>query len=522
MNYGINKMQKLKEFVLYTKKYLSIDDAYAVMANAKAMGINERSMVETAGAAIAENLSRKHRNDRITFVCGPGGKGAIGMAAARHLMDIADVQLAFLGNPDDIHSDSLKFNYRIAESIVDIEVIDSEGIGKLRSMLKKSDDVVDAIIGIGMHGRLSETMSRAIRAINDSNKYVISIDVPSGVNGDTGSKNINAVAPDMLFAIHKMKSFLEKGKSDYSVNILNTGIPTSVELMTGPGDVMLATKPRFINANKYEHGTVAVLGGSSDYRGAPMLSGMAAEHALAALKTGSGYVTVISPEDSLVNEQRPMPELILKTISKKRFSAEDIAEIKSVRHEAMVIGPGIKEDYFDYKGFSELLAYEKSASKWIVADAAALKMLSRYKNLIGSNMVLTPHTGEFKHLCGIDLSKRDLNSKIYTAIDFAKTYGCTLVLKGNDTIITDGTRLKINKAESPTLSTMGTGDVLAGIIASYISINKGSLFESAAAGVYVHTQIGEMLNEEMGLHATAYDVAVSIPRIIKEFDRISY
>ncbi|MEM0154315.1 MAG: NAD(P)H-hydrate dehydratase [Methanothrix sp.] len=515
-------MQKLKEFVPYTKKYLGINDAYAIMANAKALGINERSMVETSGAAIAENLSRKHRNDRITFVCGPGGKGAIGMAAARHLMDIADVQLAFVGNPDNIHNDSLKFNYKIMESIVDIEVIDSEGMDRLKAMLKKSDDVVDAIIGIGMHGRLDETLSRAIKAINDSKKYIISIDVPSGVNGDTGSKNISTVNPDLLLVIHKMKSFLKNDHGNYSVNVLSTGIPASVELITGPGDVMLATKPRFINANKYEHGTVAVLGGSEDYRGAPMLSGMAAEHALAALKTGSGYVTVISPEDSLVNEQRPMPELILKTISKKRFASDDVNRIKSVKHEAIVIGPGIKEDYFDYKGFSELIAYEKSASKWIVADAAALKMLSRYKNLIGNNMVLTPHIGEFKHLCGIDLSKHDLNSKIYTAIDFAKTYGCTLVLKGNDTIITDGTMLKINKAASPTLSTMGTGDVLAGIIASYISINNGSLFESAAAGVYVHTKIGEMLHEEIGLHATAYDVAVSIPKVIKEFDRVSY
>jgi hydroxyethylthiazole kinase-like uncharacterized protein yjeF len=515
-------MQKLKEFVLYTKRYITIDDAYAILANANALGISEKLMVEDTGSAIAESLRRKHRNDRITFVCGPGGKGAIGMSAARHLMDIADIRVALIGSHEELKNESAKFNFKMLANTVDVEEINQENIDKLKLMIKKSEDIVDAIIGIGMHGRLGSTMLKAIKAINESKKYIISIDVPSGINADTGSKNIDAVSPDLVLAVHKMKNYLAEKVQRYSVNTVAIGIPPSVELMAGPGDVMLATKPRSIYANKYEHGNVAVVGGSVDYRGAPLLTGMAAEHALAALKTGSGYVTVLSPEDSLVNEQRMMPELILHTISKDKLQKHDIQKITSVKHDSMVIGPGLGLDYMDYKCFSEILEYEKSKGKYLVADASALRILSKYKNLIGKNMVLTPHTGEFKYLSGIDLSKRDMDSRIHTAVDFAKTYGCTLVLKGNETIITDGILLKINKAETPTLATMGTGDVLAGIIASYLAMNKGEPFKSAVAGVYVHSRIGDMLYNELGMHATAYDVAMTIPKVLKEFDRISY
>ncbi|EQD34870.1 carbohydrate kinase, YjeF related protein, partial [mine drainage metagenome] len=160
--------------------------------------------------------------------------------------------------------------------------INPENIDKLKLMVKKSDDVVDAIIGIGMHGRLSNTVLKAIKTVNGSKKYIISIDVPSGINADTGSKNIDAVNPDVVLTIHKMKNYLAEKAQHYSVNIIDIGIPPSVELMAGPGDVMLATKPRLIYANKYEHGNVVVVGGSVGYRGAPLLTGMASEHALAA------------------------------------------------------------------------------------------------------------------------------------------------------------------------------------------------------------------------------------------------
>ncbi len=515
-------MQNLKEFVIYTKKYLSIGDTYAIMKNAESFGMNRRLIADDSGSAIAENLKRKHRNHNITFVCGTGGNGAIGMAAARHMMDFANVNVALITDSKPITNESNLFNYKILENIIDVTEIGTENIQELKRMLKKTDDIVDAIVGVGLHGRLSSTLLNIIKLINEANKYVISIDVPSGINADTGAKNTGAVNPDLVLAIYKMKNYLSLSTANYSTNLISIGIPISIELLTGPGDVMLATRPRSIYANKYEHGNVLVLGGSTDYKGAPLLSGIAAENALAALKTGSGYVTVMSPKGASGDSNKALPELIVRNTSKEQLSDSDVIDMARTKHDAIVIGPGLSQDYIGYEQLKALLKLERDKNRKIVIDASAIRMLARHKELIGKDMILTPHIGEFKQLSGIDLSKHSMDSKINVAVDFAKNYDCTLVLKGNETIITDGKVLKINKSETPTLGTMGTGDVLSGIIASYIAINKGMVFESAVAGVYVHSTIGDRLYKEVGLHATAYDVAMAIPNVIKEFDRINY
>ena len=515
-------MQNLKEFTLYTKRYLSIEDSYALLANSEALGMSESTMVENAGSALAEYIKRKHRGDRILSVCGPGGKGAIGMATARHLLDFAEITVAFIGNPEDIRNQAARFNYGMLKDLIGIKVFDDESIGSLPASIRKADDIVDALVGVGLHGKLSSLAVRAIKAMNASGKYVISIDVPSGINADTGASNTAAVAPSMLFPIYKMKKYMETSRLGYSTNVVNIGLPATIELFTGPGDVMLATKPRDLYASKYDHGTVLVLGGSSDYKGAPLLSGIASEHALAALRTGAGYVTVLAPKNSSELISKSTPELIIKPISADQFSEEDIKKLFQTRHEALIIGPGLAQGYMPHKAFAAVLSHEKEKGNPVIVDATAIRAISQDKNLISSNMVITPHDGEFKYLSGIDTKGRDIDSRIHTAMDFAKTYGATLVLKGNETVITNGKLLKINRARTPALATMGTGDVLSGIIAGYAAINRQSPFGAAVAGVYVHSRTGDALFEELGLHATAYDVANAIPKTLKSFDRVKY
>jgi NAD(P)H-hydrate epimerase len=172
-----------------------------------------------------------------------------------------------------------------------------------------------------------------------------------------------------------------------------------------------------------------------------------------------------------------------------------------------------------YRQLKALFDAEKKANRSVIVDGMGLRLVSKYKNLITNNMVLTPHDGEFKALSGVDTKAQSLYKRIYAALDFAKTYGCTLVLKGHDTIITDGKLLKVNRAKTPALATMGTGDVLAGIIASYAALNR-NLFESAAAAVYVHAAIGDKLYAQRGIHITAQDVIAELPETMKQFDTI--
>ena len=171
-------MQSLKEFTIYTKKTLSATDAYSILDNGNAMGFDEQLMVENAGFEITSELRHKHKGDRMLFVVGTGGKGAIGLAAARRMLKYADVEVALVGSHNDILNKATRFNYRILSDIVDIHDTDMDSIDEFSKMLKWSEDVIDSIAGIGIRGRLSSTLYHVIEHMNASKKYIISIDMP--------------------------------------------------------------------------------------------------------------------------------------------------------------------------------------------------------------------------------------------------------------------------------------------------------------------------------------------------------
>ncbi|MGC8670003.1 MAG: NAD(P)H-hydrate dehydratase [Candidatus Micrarchaeia archaeon] len=510
-------MQSLKEFTIYTKKTIGVKDTYALRENVNALGVSKNLLAEGAGANIAMALLHKHKNDSILIVSGCGNKGAIGLSVARHLYDyVHHMDVALLCKPEEIKQDVLRCNYNILSKFMDIEIIEEEH--KLKRLVKSNDIVVDAIIGVGLRGRPDKRIASAINVINKYGKYIVSIDIPSGIDPETGLPNVASIKPDMLFVLYKNKPFTVTRKFVQNTSIIDIGVPSPSELIVGPGDVMLATEPRLMHANKYTNGSVLVVGGSTDYSGAPVLTAYSVSNALSALYTGVGYVTIAMPNSAIKKVNIP-PELIVKSFNDKMISKEDLIKLGEIRHDVLAIGPGLSSRVECLNSIREFIASESAHGKYIVVDATAIKALSANKNLLGKNIIITPHDGEFSALTGINLRNATLKKRIYSAIEFAKTYSCTVVLKGHETIITDGQLLKINFTDTPVLATMGSGDVLTGIIASYLAMHKVP-FESAVAGVYVSSKIGEILFKEMGLHITANDIVNKIPQVIKEFDSI--
>ncbi len=512
-------MQSLKEFTIYTKGTLSTTDAYSILDNGNAMGFGEQLMVENAGFEIASWLRHRHKGDRMLFVVGTGGKGAIGLAAARRMLKYADVEVALVGNHNDITNKATRFNYRILGDIVDIHDIDMDNINEFSKMLKRSEDVIDSIAGIGIKGRLSSTLYHIIERMNESKKYVISIDMPSGMNADTGIANRISVNADSVLAIHKIKNGLLNSHYSGGTAIIDIGIPPTLELFAGPGDVKSITRPKFMGSNKYTNGSVLILGGSKEYHGAPILSSFAANATMAALRSNSGYVHTIVPDGIADGVSRMSTSMVVRSLPGDVIDADAIKAIDMLRHNVLALGPGLSQKAISNKGAASLLSMEKEKGNIVVIDASAIRSIALYKSYIGRNSIITPHEGEFKTLTGIDLTKASMNRKLHSAIEFADTYGCTLVLKGNETIITNGKTLKINKSSTPALATMGTGDVLTGMIASYAGMSMKP-FESAVAAVYMHSKIGDMLFEKKGLHITAQDVIDMIPEQLKGFDSI--
>ncbi len=512
-------MQSLKEFTIYTHKYLSKRRAYALLVNAEALGLEESIMTENAGSAIAEYLMRSKKGDNFLILCGIGGKGAVGMALARHLYNYANVKVAIIGSISEMHKKATMLNYKILSDMMNIDLIDEGNISTLKKCLSKSDTVIDAIIGIGLKGRLTGLVRDTIKMVNEFKKEVISIDTPTGVDPDTGTMNVMHIKPTAILALHKIKKGITKNSSMQGINTIDIGVPISAEILSGPGDVALATESTYIYANKYSHGSVLVIGGSKDYHGAPVLAARAAAAATAALRSGSGYVTVAVPKQIEMLTRQQSPGIIVKSFEESPELEGITNIIHSTKHTAIVLGPGIANLKYSYKKLMAIIKYERELENRMVIDAGAINALTKYQNLIHSDMILTPHYGEYKSISGADLSKETLHDKVMSALDFAKRYNCVLVLKGHETIITNGDLLKINIAKTPALATMGTGDVLSGMIGSYAATHADS-FESAVAAVYAHSTIGDALYAEKGSHIMAHDIIDYMPSELKKYDTI--
>ncbi len=483
------------------EKVISIKEAYATMLNARALGIRKSYIAESSAALIAEKIKCK----KAVIACGTGGKGKIGYALARNLSSASrscDVYIAsfITKNVGTIKKPRWIEDSRFIEVEKDFE--------SFRNILKNADCVIDAIIGIGINREPEGVLKEGIKEINKC-KNIISIDVPTGIYADTGALCKEHIKATKVFAIYRKKqAMLCKGFPN--TEIIDPGIPKTLDAFAGPGDLLLASKPLPNDANKYSHGCVLVVGGGEVYHGAPIAASNATNSLLTSLRVGAGYVSMFLPKEL----EGIAKKLSANSIVRSFKSYDELPEkIKYIRHDSLVIGMGIKS--MSSKILEQIIRQENSSKRIVVVDGGAIEA-ARGINL--RNNIITPHEGEFYKISGIKPSK-DIKKRIEEAKEFANEYGGTIVLKGHQTIITDGSRIKINTSKSPALATMGTGDVLAGMIGAYAAISKKP-FESAVAGVYAHAAIGDMLYRRKGNHLLASDIIDEIPHLLKKYDKM--
>ncbi|MCL4383150.1 MAG: NAD(P)H-hydrate dehydratase [Candidatus Marsarchaeota archaeon] len=512
-------MKTLKDFSIYTKKVLSVNEYHSIILNANNLGFGNGLIVENSGFALSNTIKQKYKGKNICFICGKGFLGAVGLSTARHLINYVNLSVIILSDYKEIRNKETLFNYNILNDLIEIKSINENNISELNPYLKNNEIIVDAIISTGLKGRLSKFILKIVNMINNSNKKIISIDVPTGIDPDTGTTNIDCINANSVLCLYKLKQGLVKTKAIKNfITLIDNKIPISAELLTGNGDVVLATEPRNININKYLNGSVLIIGGSEKYHGAPVLAASAAKNAFATLRTGSGYVTVLVPKSIENIIKAVSPDLIVNSLEFKKID-ESLKFISDIRHTSLVIGPGISNE-ISADFLSKLIESETKKENISIIDGSAIKLIKTNNKILNQKIILTPHEGEFFELTGINLNKAALEKKIEIAIEFAKTHKCTLVLKGNKTIITNGFQLKINKALTPTLAVMGSGDVLSGIIGSYSALHKNA-FECAVAGVYIHSKISDKLFLEKGLHIIPDDIINALPNELKKYDIVN-
>ncbi|TKX74051.1 NAD(P)H-hydrate dehydratase [Halorubrum sp. GN11_10-6_MGM] len=496
---------------------ITTDRMAAVDANAAALGVPRKQLMESSGNAVAREVRDvAEPGATVALVCGRGNNGGDAFVAARFLEEY-DVTVQLLGRPETIRTDIARGNWNaLASAELPTEAVsDSREFALAAPADTDSDDgpdvVVDAMLGSGVSGALREPERTAAAAINASDATVIAVDAPSGIDADTGEPtggsdaaaadaggDAVAVNADRVVTFHDEKPGL--AALDADVTVADIGIPAAAERYTGPGDLLgLDRDP---DSHKGDNGEVLVVGGGP-YTGAPTLS------ALAALRAGADLVRVACPESVADAVQRFSPNLIVRPLPGDRVGAAHTERVASLaaEHDVVVLGPGLGGGDGTEAFVREFLTeYEGRA----VVDADALRIVPEVDT--DAELICTPHQGELVGMGGETAD--DPNERAELVSEFAAEIGHTLLVKGAVDVVADGGDVRLNRTGNPGMTVGGTGDVLAGTVGALAAVTDH--FRAAAVGAYAVGRAGDAAAEANGAGLVATDLPDRLPEAMRD------
>lgn len=267
---------------------------------------------------------------------------------------------------------------------------------------------------------------------------------------------------------------------------------------------------RKTNSRKGDNGTVMVVGGSYIYHGAPILA------SIAALRTGVDLVYTCVPKINVQSTRAISPNLIVLPLVDSKLTRGAVNKLLGqIPHDldSATIGMGLAVK--DSEALKLLIKSLLDRDVRLSLDASAL-VATLLPILPNKNVVVTPHSGEFKRLFGI-LPSESKKQRISTVEKYAKKHSITILLKGSTDIISDGNKTFLNVKKTPAMTVGGTGDVLSGIVAGFLSTNRNAL-EAASAASYVNGQAGKLIQKKLGFHITSMDLLEVLPHVLKPFD----
>lgn len=478
-------------------------------------GIPSIVLMENAAFSCVSEI-KKLNPKKVGIFCGKGNNGGDGLAIARQLSIYGcDVEV-FLTLGNDFSDDAL-INYEILEKMK-VKITEITDNSPLEYYISAQDLIVDAIFGTGMHGEISGIVYDVIEAINRCSRYTLSVDIPSGVDADSGSTAGIAVNADITvtFAGYKKGMFLYPA-SQYCGKLVPTSISIPDYILNGCKseaeaiDLQVAKSllpRRCDNAHKGDCGKVFTLGGSPGMTGALTLC------SLAALKCGAGLVTAgVAKSLNPIMEAKltevmtyPLPDddgtILPDAADKIRYQAE--------KNDVLLVGPGLGRSAELTRLVSDILSHSKIPA---VVDADALYAVSQMPDMLtdcGCGLVFTPHEAEFARLLGMNVNEVSKN-RLELSKAYATENGVTLVLKGHHTVVTapNGTQY-INTSGNSGMATGGSGDVLGGMTASFIAAGLDET-DAAVLAVYLHGLAGDIAAKKLGkLSLTALDICDNI------------
>ncbi len=492
-------------------------------------GLTYMRLMENAGSA-AYNVLRKQYGitaGKMTVLCGNGNNGGDGFVVARKFFDNSVECKVVLVSGTPKTTEAISMYNRILER--EIEIIDFEKDSKaVYKAISECDVVVDAVYGTGFHGELKPNVRELFGFVNNIGKKTFSLDAPSGMNVDDACVDDGCILPNgtVVFAAYKPAHKLGKTEEMCGeLTLVDIGIDKNIyDSVTQSITVMNEDFVRPLVKKRSSYGNKGTFGKLLDVAGSFGMSGAAAMSVKSAMRSGVGLAALATTErlaTALISSlfectMLPLKENETGTISKD--NAEKLTEVID-KYTALLVGCGMGNNE-DTKAIVETIV--KTAEKSVVIDADGINVLSKSINILKetkADIVLTPHVGEFARLVGLSIDEVK-NRRFGLARDFATQNNVTVVLKDSTTVIStpDG-RLFVNCNANSGLSKGGSGDVLAGIIAS-LCAQGYSTVDASVVGVYVHMIAAAIATERLGEHGVlATDVIEDVAFAFKKFEK---
>ncbi len=485
------------------------------------MGVPSLELMEAAGRAVADVVGELAPDGPVRVVCGKGNNAGDGLVAARYLAEAGfEVEALLLWPAGELSGDAAVNLERFSAAHVRERFAAGHVDGDLGPRLAGSGAIVDAIFGTGFAGEPRQPALAAIEAINACGAPVVACDIASGVDASNGEVSGAAIEAGLTVSFHaaKVGHWIAPGKwLTGELRVVPIGIPDGApgEPVAGTiGTSVLDLAPRRgRRSTKFSSGQVTIAGGSRGLTGAVRMSSRAA------IRAGAGYATVAVPADLEPIFEQGQPEVmsvgcpggdgcLAPASAKPLLSAFE-------RAAAGVLGPGLGRDPGSVELAREVIGAIEAP---LVLDADGLNAFAGELGRIAARAaptVLTPHAGELGRLLG--RSSEEVSAhRLANAREAAQAAGAVVVLKGDDTIVTDGGRVAVNALSAPGLATAGTGDVLSGVVAALLARGLDP-FAAACAAVVAHARAGRDAAARIGAAESviATDVIDSIPAGLK-------
>ncbi len=495
---------------LYSASQMRNIDKYAI----NELNISSLTLMENAGRKSADLICEKRDvvNKKILIICGKGNNAGDGFVIARYLSCYGANVTILLTLGSEFSVDASKMFCYLPG---DVKVIDNYNN-------EEYDIYIDCVFGTGFSGKLPRNIADIFKRVNSKSGFKVAIDNPSGLTLDNFDSVFNA---DLTIEIQlpKIENHIYPfAKYCGNTNCVNIGISDdavntekSLYTLLDKNFIKTKIKERDKNSHKGNYGTVVSFCGSRNMPGAAIMAGKAV------LMTGAGLLKTFSTKSIHNCVASSIPESIVYNLAEDEWgtmdfdSNIDIIQKEISNADCILIGCGLSKSDNSLK----LLQYViKNAECPIVIDADGINLLADNINLLNekkAHIILTPHPGEMARLVGISISEIQNNRLKYAEKFVSEHKDITLVLKGAGTIISDIKSVNINSTGNPGMAKGGSGDVLSGMIASFIS-QKYSFSDACSIAVYIHGLCGDILSEEKSQFAfLPTDMIEKIPQAFK-------